>query len=137
MLASELSEQIVAAIEAKEWTRAQRLINDERREQTGDGKRYCTLPEYPGAWGRFKDRGYPFSLRRDYDMASLNDIQTIEAILPFVEEWNMPGIGGADVVLNGAVRKAELLDDVDEMLIGWLIREFSLHRRELMRPRKN
>ena len=46
-------------------------------------------------------------------------------------------LGGADVVLNGAVRKAELLDDVDEMLICWLIREFSLHRLELMRPRKN
>ena len=137
-IASELSEQIIQAVSDKEWSKVLRLTDEARREQLGDGRRHCTQPEYPEVWVKFRDRGYPFSLRKDYDEAPLTDMQAIVIVLGYVEEWMLSDMAGQPVLLpaNGA-RKPELLGNVDEMIVAWIIREFGAVRRELMRPRKN
>ena len=105
-------------------------------DRTGDGRLYCTQPEYPETWVRFKDRGYPFKLRREIEPLT-TDQQMLPVILPYVVEWNLTGLDGQPVTLPAGEREAALLDNVDEIVASWLVRAFFEHRGALIRPRPN
>lgn len=102
------------------------------------GRYECPIPEYAGTWVKFRNVGYPFSLRRRLDEAKLDDMAIIEIILPFVEGWGLADVKGKAVKLPPAdKRKSEVLDSVEEGVIAWLIGTFYGHRLALMQPRPN
>ncbi len=86
------------------------------------GRVDCKEPQFPGAWVKFKTSGYPRKLRREWDNANANG--TLEIILRYVEAWNIPALGGDVVALPAGERKADLMDDVEDALVAWLIRAF-------------
>lgn len=100
-----------------------------------NGRWPCPLAEYPEAWVKFREKGYPFRLRRELDLVA-TDVAVLPIILPYVVEWNLPDVNGRSISLPEE-RPTALLDDVDEMLVVWLIRTFYEHRAGLMRPRPN
>lgn len=97
------------------------------------GKYACGVPGYEHVWVRFRNSGYPFSLRHELDEAK-DDKVILGIILRYVEEWAMTDVGGAQVQLT---RDAGVLDRVEEGVVTWLIRTFYQHRGALMRPRPN
>lgn len=134
---SELSERIKGHAERGEWERAMAALADAWRESgTAPGVRHCTHPEFPEAWVRFRGHGYPFRLRQDLDGAR-DDAVVLRIILPYVEDWNLTEVDGKPVDKPGGQAAPELLDNVDEALVVWLIGEFYRHRGEVISLRKN
>ena len=123
MNASELSEQIRQHVEAGEWSQAMSIVADAWNEASEFGTVICDSPEYPGLWVRFKTRGSPFALRRQW--ADADDQGVVEIMLRYVTAWNLIDVDGKPIELptNGD-RDPSLLNNLDEMLIVWLIRRF-------------
>ena len=137
MSASELSGRVKDLIEAGDYPAAAAELGAAWRERAGTETRPCPLPEFPGVWVRFKASGYPFSLRRQW-LESRDDRELLAIILRYLEEWNVPDVAGAALVLPAGDREAKLLDNTEISLVSWLIREFSVFLlNDLVRPPKN
>ncbi len=135
MTASELSEQIKNHLEAGEYAQANALLMIEWRQRSEFGVARCNLPEYSEVWVRFKTSGYPFSLRREWEAA--DEEETFRIMAAHVEDWNLPDLSGGVVALDGDLSKT-ILDQVEESLLWWMVREFvNFWRVDLMTPRKN
>lgn len=102
------------------------------------GRYPCPIPEYEGGWVKFRNSGYPFSLRKRLDEAKLDDIAILNIILPFVEGWGLTDVSGRSVVLPPPdKRTSEVLSEIEEGVAAWLIGTFYRHRIALMQPRPN
>lgn len=137
MDASELSERVKKLAEAGNWLSVQAAVNAAWHEQENDfGLMRCSYSGYESLWVRFRTHGYPFSLRRRWEEA--DDRATLEIVLEYVTEWNLPDVSGAPALLPDGLRSAALLDEVEDSLVIWLVRAFrQFWRVELTQPRKN
>ena len=100
------------------------------------GSKVCDVPGFEGVWVRFATRGYPRKLRREWDDADADGVQRI--VLRYVQEWNVSDVAGVAVVLPDGERPASLLDNVEDVVVVWLIRAFQrLWLVELLAPRPN
>ena len=100
------------------------------------GRATCDQDGYTGVWVQFKTSGYPFGLRRKWDKAKTDEALAI--VLSYVEAWNLPDISGKVVTLTNGQRTIDLVDDVEDVLVLWLMRAFSTFwLTELPYPRKN
>ncbi len=137
MDATELSEQIKVKWDAGEFAAAHRLLLDTWKQFSEFGLFHSDVPEYPDAWVQFKTHGYPFGLRAQWD-ATRSDKTVMEIVLRYIDSWNLAGIDSQPIALPENDRPIEIIDAIDESLIGWLIRVFvQFWRRDLTEPRKN
>jgi len=131
-----LSEHIRQQVEAGEWAQAMASLADAWNDASEFGMVACGLPDYPGVWVRFVTRGYPFSLRRQWEEAK--DSAVLSIILPRITDWNMLDVDGNPLPLPPNERPPTLLDNVDDAVVIWLIRAFwRFWRIDLTTPRKN
>jgi len=98
----------------------------------------CDVPEYPSAWVKFKLTGYPFKLRRQIDDAA-NDREVMLLILPRIEAWSVVDAGGQALPEPAeCLAQPELLDELEDALLYWIVRVFyDFWRIKLLTPRKN
>lgn len=108
-------------------------------------------PDLPAVRVKFKTRGYPFRLRREWQEAT--DAKTLDIVLRYVEEWTLPDMDGVPLPLPPVdERKAPVMmvnkvpvllsppvfDRVEDAIVVWLIRTFAqFWRWELTQPRPN
>lgn len=93
-------------------------------EEKEFGKVDCDLSEYPGVWVKFKTRGYPFKLRQQWRDAK-DDAEIASITLRYIEAWGLVDIDGKDVPLPATKdRPYDLLADVEDALVVWMVREF-------------
>ena len=97
MDASKLLERIDESLKENNWRAAMAHLSDAWLDEVELGWRPCTRPEYQECWVRFKDKGYPFSLRHQLDTAKLNDVEVLEIILPFIVDWKLVDLDGGDL----------------------------------------
>lgn len=134
---SELSGQIAEYLKAGEYARAHYELLTAWNEASEFGRVNCEVPEYSGAWVKFKTRGYPFGLRKQWDESSDN-IWLIETILKYVDEWSLTDFNGQPIELPDGARPAALLDNLEDAVMVWLIGAFRYFwRATLLEPRKN
>mgnify|MGYP001597417873 FL=1 len=99
----------------------------------------CDRAGFEQVWVQFRPSGYPFGLRRKW-LADTSEVSTIETVLGYVQDWQMPALDGAPIRLpqNGTLRTVELVDDVDIAVVTWLIQTFAAWLlRDVGRPPKN
>ena len=102
------------------------------------GTKQCDVPGYEDCWVRFALSGYPRRLRREWMAADYN--QTWAIVMRYVTAWQVRDIPGQAVELppEQAARAYEIVDDVEEAVVGWLVRSFSeFWLRDLPSPRPN
>ena len=98
--------------------------------------RVCPAPGLESVWVKFATRGYARKLRREWDAAKPD--QMLEIVLRFVEAWSLTDINGAPIPLPAHPRAADVLDDCEDALVIWLLREFQqFWLYELPNPKKN
>jgi len=137
MNATELSEQIKQHLEAGEWAQAAAMLTLEWNTASDFGVLHCDRPEYPEVWVRFKTSGYPFKLRREWDNTESVSAR-LAMIIPHIADWNLPDIIGQNVPLDGAARDATLFDEIDDLLVMWIVFAFTrFWLYDLAMPRKN
>ena len=112
------------AVARGEYGEAMTLLAASWREAEPVGFRPCTLAEWPDIWVRFRVRGYPYSLARRW--LAMNERDTVETVLSYIEEWNLTDYNNAPILLPDGERKLELLDDLEDQLVAWLVREFTI-----------
>ena len=79
-------------------------------------------------WVEFKKSGYPFKLSRQLkDSNKENEI--LDIVLGYVTACHIPTLDDAWL---DAVATKDALDNVDEQLVVWVIREFYEFRQERM-----
>lgn len=110
-------------------------------EQTGAaqpfGRYVCDMPHWKNVWVQFKTYGYQFKLRQQWFDAQ-TDRAVLDLLLPHVQEWNMLTVTCYPIDLPDSGRTSDMLDDVDEAVVLWLIRTFwKFWRTDLMEPPKN
>jgi len=86
------------------------------------GYKQCDLPGWESAWVQFRTTGYPFRLRREWAEASGE--QTLEIVLRYVDAWAVPTVAGDVAPLPALPRAVTVLDDVEDILVLWLVRMF-------------
>ena len=97
----------------------------------------CDLPEHAQEWVRFKLTGYPFKLRRELDGAE-NDQAVMLLILQRVIDWSVHDAeGNAMPAPAECIARPELLDNLEDPMLYWIVRSFYSHRAMLNSPRKN
>ena len=75
----------------------------------------CDLPRYAGkVWVGFREDGWKFKDRRAI-LETTSDLVALNVIVGYVEEWEV----GVPFVSGGGI---DLLDEVDDELVGWLVR---------------
>ncbi len=137
-MATELSEQITRQLDDQDYVAAATAVAHAWNEASEFGTRHCPLPGYTDRWVKFKTSGYPFGLRRKWDEAK-TDAATLTIALKYVAAWNLTGIDGQPVELPAdGTRPIELVDNIEDALLMWLIRDFVLFWfTEVLAPRKN
>lgn len=138
-MATELSvpARVAQHLEAGEYAEAIHAIVREWNDRSEFGVRHCPMDGHTDRWVKFKTSGYPFGLRRKWD-AARSDTETLSLILPYVIEWNLVNLDGQPISLPDGARPTDLLDDVEDQVLMWLIREFVVFwLGELLQPRKN
>ena len=78
----------------------------------------CPLEGYKDTWVEFRDKGWTFGDRRRVE-DSMSDSMALTIILGYVEKWNLKDASGAEIPVK---RDLEVLDEVDDVLVTWLIR---------------
>jgi hypothetical protein len=133
---SAIARLVGAFIESGDWQSAANELAQGWHADIDLGLRHCvTQPEYPDLWVRFKTRGYPFRMLREWDRLDLD--ASVEKMLSYVEEWNLVDHDGNAVALDDE-RKVTLLDNVEDKVVAWLIGDFiRFWQRDLRTPRKN
>ncbi len=97
----------------------------------------CDTPEYPDAWVRFRLTGYPFKLRRQMEEIT-NDREAMLLMLPRVADWSVRDADGREMPSPAeCLAQPELLDNLEDPILFWLMRAFWAHRAALNLPRKN
>lgn len=137
-MGTELSDQVAAAVNEGQYSEAVGLVVRAWNAKSEFGLRHCPEPDHSGVWVRFYTTGYPFSMRKKWDAAKTAS-ETLELVLPHIADWNVTDLNGKPVVLpaNGD-RPVELVDNVEDSLLMWLIRDFTAFWwTELLLPRKN
>ena len=98
-------------------------------------RKTCEVEGFESLWVDFKTSGYPRKLRREWDAADSDGVLGI--ILRYVKGWNLTDVEGKPITLTPE-RPTSLLDDVEDAVVVWLIRDFqAFWLWELPQPRKN
>lgn len=136
-MGTELSDQIVKQLGDGDYRAAAAEVAHAWNEHSEFGTRHCPLPGFTDAWVKFKTSGYPFGLRKRWDAATV--MEQIEIVLRYVADWNLCDLDGKLVELPAdGTRPLELADNLEDALLMWLYREFTLFwLTELLAPRKN
>jgi len=137
-MATELSEQVSDYLENKQYVEAIGAVTRAWNEAGEFGVRHCSLPDYAETWVKFKTRGYPFSLREKWDNTTTYK-DTLTIVLGYIADWNFTDISGQPIALPAdGSRPTELVDNLEDGLLFWLVREFTYFwLYELPKPRKN
>lgn len=135
---SDQSIQIAQMITEHDYSGALKMLSELWNAHGEFGLRHCTVAGFEQLWVKYQITGYPFSLRRKWDEAK-TDRATLELLLPHVAEWNLTTLDGQALELpDVAERKVELVDNVEDQVLMWMIRDFAAFwLTELLLPRKN
>lgn len=79
----------------------------------------CALEGYEKDWIEFRDHSWPFGDRRKM-LAGATDIESLETILGYVEAWCIYDVGEKKVTFE-ADKKIDNLDNIDEIVVNWII----------------
>lgn len=79
----------------------------------------CDLEGFEKNWVEFRDSAWPFGDRRKM-LEGQSDLESLEVILGYVEGWSVANVKNKAVVFDAAVG-IDLLNDIDEILVNWLI----------------
>lgn len=93
----------------------------------------CDRPDYTDVYVEFKDKGWRFGDRR-LVLEAGDDYRVLDIILPYVTAWNVPTLKGDIPALPA---KAADLDDLDEVLVAWLITSWFAARAQVQVPSPN
>ena len=79
----------------------------------------CELGGFEKNWVEFRESPWPFGDRRKM-MEGQSDLLSLAVIIGYVTEWSMANGKGKSVPFEpeGGI---DLLDDMDEILVNWLI----------------
>lgn len=78
----------------------------------------CPLEGFRDTWVEFRDKGWTFGDRR-HVIEAVTDSAAVNIILGYVERWNLKDTSGLEVPIK---KDIEVLDQVDDVLVVWLIR---------------
>jgi hypothetical protein len=91
--------------------------------------------EYLGdLWVDFREDRWTFGDRRKV-VGAFNDAVAMDIILGYVEKWNVKDINGEAVEL-GDERGIEILDNVEDDVVVWLISAWFSARSRRIAPKK-
>ena len=79
----------------------------------------CELGGFEKNWVDFRESPWPFGDRRSM-MEGQSDLISLEVILGYVEAWRMDSSKGKTIAFDPEAG-IEILDDMDEILVNWLI----------------
>ena len=79
----------------------------------------CDLEGFDNCWVDFRDHSWPFGDRRKM-LEGGTDIESLATILGYVEAWSMVGVHGKKITFK-AEAAVDNLDDVDELIVNWVI----------------
>ena len=79
----------------------------------------CDLGGFEENWIEFRSSPWPFGDRRKM-MEGQSDLLSLGVILDYVDTWNMSNTAGKLVSFDPEAG-VEILDDLDEILVNWII----------------
>jgi hypothetical protein len=79
----------------------------------------CDLEGFEKNWIDFRETSWPFGDRRSM-LEDNSDIKALTVILGYVESWSLVNVSNKAVTFDPD-GNIDLLNDVDDTLVGWLI----------------
>ena len=79
----------------------------------------CELGGFEKNWIEFRSSPWPFGDRRKM-MEGQSDLVSLGVILGYIEDWSMAGAKGKSIAFDPE-KGVEILDDMDEILVNWII----------------